>query len=929
MTPGDSQGAPHGLYERERELATIDRLIDDAAAGNGRIALIEGPAGIGKSRLLRAARHRAAEGGRVTVMHARCSELERDFSFGTVRQLFESAGAEQAVPHLRGNGNGNGAELTTPDDAQQAEGSFAALHALYWATLELGESQPLLLAIDDVQWSDVPSLRFVDYLAHRIERAPVLLVLALRSTDPGTDAALIADIATDPLCETIRPAPLGATAVAALVNERLGTADPAFLAACEEAAAGNPLLLHHLLTALEDEGVRPSATSAGVVRRIGSRAIARVVLSRLARLPAASAAVARGVATLGESSSIPALATLTGLDESTVAHAATALTRAEILRGEAPFGFVHALVRDAVYQDVAAGDRELAHARAATLLRAAGASEDEVAAQLVHAARRGDPETVTLLRAAARRALQRGGPESAVAYLRRALEEPPPPGQRVTVQIELGLAAADWNAPTAVEYLQPAYEQLEDPFQRMRATAALAVGLMFVGGATEAGQIARRAADALPDALEDERQGLQALAMMTVFFGGDPTAALELADGYTRLPPNAGYGARYLAAVVAFMWAAGGRRPLADSEALILAALDDGALRETADGFVWSVVIMSLHLCGSERTKEFADQARSVAYRRGSSFAYGTIEQWRGCHLLNSDLPEAGDALRQAVALQATWGTDVRGGTWARAYLCRCAIAVGELDGAREALGAEPYEQDTSDGSTLWRAAAGELALAEERWDDALVLARHVKQAAPHNVNPDWQPWRSVAARALAGLRRREEALATMREELEIARRVASEATVGRCLRELGEMDEEDGIALLREAVATLEDTFARFDLARALVALGTRLVARGDRDEAVAALLRGRDLAFACGSPPVVAAAERQLASAGVEDMPAYAVLTPQERRIAELAATGRSDRDIAFELLLTPEAVDRHLATACTKLALSSRDELRAALA
>jgi DNA-binding CsgD family transcriptional regulator len=364
----------------------------------------------------------------------------------------------------------------------------------------------------------------------------------------------------------------------------------------------------------------------------------------------------------------------------------------------------------------------------------------------------------------------------------------------------------------------------------------------------------------------------------------------------------------------------------------MLAALDDGALLETADGLVWSAVAMTLQLCGSARTAEFAEQARSIAYRRGSTFATGCIEQWRGFHLLSSDLAEAGDALRQAVALQATWGTDVRGGTWGRAYLCQYTLAIGDVHLAREALGPAPDEHDASDGANVWRAAAGELALAERRWDDALALARRVEHAAPHNVNPDWKPWRSVAARALAGLGRRAEALTTMGEELEVARRVASDATVGRCLRELGELEGEDGVERLRAAVATLEPTPARLELARALVALGARLVADGGRDEAVVALLlRGRDLAQACGSPPLVAAAERELASAGVGDPPSEhgtAALTAQEHRIAKLAAAGHSDRDIAFELLLTPEAVDRHVARACAKLAVVGREELRAAL-
>ena len=115
----------------------------------------------------------------------------------------------------------------------------------------------MLLAIDDLQWSDRPSLRFVAYLVRRLEGSPVLVAATLRSTEPGTDPALIAEIAADPLCEAVRPGPLGDDAVTELVTERLGEPDPRFAAACREATGGNPLLLRHLLAALEQDGVAP------------------------------------------------------------------------------------------------------------------------------------------------------------------------------------------------------------------------------------------------------------------------------------------------------------------------------------------------------------------------------------------------------------------------------------------------------------------------------------------------------------------------------------------------------------------------------------------------------------------------------------------------------------------------------------------------
>ena len=188
----------------------------------------------------------------------------------------------------------------------------------------------------------------------------------------------------------MRPGPLGEDAVIELVTERLGEPDPRFAAACREATGGNPLLLRHLLAALEQDGVAPSAAGAAAVREIGTRAVSRTVLLRLSRLPEDAVAVARAVAVLGDSSGLPAVAALTGLDEATVARAAGELARADILRAETPLGYVHPLVRDAVHLDVPAGEREAARPcrrRAGGRRRAA----QEVAAQLLHAPRRGTP----------------------------------------------------------------------------------------------------------------------------------------------------------------------------------------------------------------------------------------------------------------------------------------------------------------------------------------------------------------------------------------------------------------------------------------------------------------------------------------------------------------------------------------------------------
>ncbi len=381
--------SPSGLVERDREVALLDRLLAGAAAGEGRAVLVEGPPGIGKSRLLTELRRRAAGAGAV-VLNARAGELETEFPFGVVRQLFEAAVGDPralagaaAPAHVVFDAPGSG--------PPGGDASFAALHGLYWLALNLAAEQPLLLEVDDLHWCDRPSLRFLAYLVRRLEGQPILVTASVRTGDPPTDPALLSEIAGDPATAHVKPGPLSEPAVGELVALRLGAApDAAFREACHRTTGGNPLLVRQLLSALEADAVKPDSAHADVVRAIGSRAVSSSVLLRLARLPGEASAVARAVAVLGEHAVLPAVAGVAGLDEAQVAATLAALARAEILRAESPPGFVHPLVRDAVYQGLPLGQRELLHARAAEVLRDLGAALDQVAGQLMLTHPRGD-----------------------------------------------------------------------------------------------------------------------------------------------------------------------------------------------------------------------------------------------------------------------------------------------------------------------------------------------------------------------------------------------------------------------------------------------------------------------------------------------------------------------------------------------------------
>ena len=183
--------------------------------------IVEGPAGIGKTQLLTEARRRAPEAG-LRVLSARGGELEREYAFGVVRQLFEPALASpDARERLLAGAAAPAGTLFEPvavEASPEADSSFAVLHGLYWLTVNLSAEQPLLLAIDDLHWCDRASLRFLAFLVRRLEGLPVLASRASARPSPASTPALLVELLGDPLTVPLQPRPLSETAVGELVR---------------------------------------------------------------------------------------------------------------------------------------------------------------------------------------------------------------------------------------------------------------------------------------------------------------------------------------------------------------------------------------------------------------------------------------------------------------------------------------------------------------------------------------------------------------------------------------------------------------------------------------------------------------------------------------------------------------------------------------
>jgi DNA-binding CsgD family transcriptional regulator/tetratricopeptide (TPR) repeat protein len=924
-------GAP--LLERERELEEFERLRAAARRGEGAAAVVEGPAGIGKTRLLAAAGE-GAEG--LEVLRARASELERDFPFGVVRQLFEpvlfAAGEEQRSRLLAGAG-GLAERVLSGSAAADGGGSgdpFAVLHGLYWFTANLAGLGPVLLLVDDAQWADAASLRWLSFLLHRLEGVPLALLLGVRTGEAGSEEGLLDELLSDPGVRVLQPAPLSGAGVAQLVERALGTApDPRFLRACQQATAGNPFLVRELLVVLTAQGVTPTADHAAVVGQLSSSRVGRSVRARLRRLPTPGLELARAVSVLGDGCELPVAATLAELGERAATQAADALVAASILAPSRPLAFVHPLVRASVYGELGAGERSDWHRRAARTLGAGGAAPDRVAVHLLPSNPRGDAEAVATLRLAAASASGRGAPEVSVTYLRRAFAEPAPDELRAVLAYELGSAALRaGDLELAIEQLRVAVHGLPEAGRRAPAADELTSALILLQRAEEAVAELTEVINQLPEGERERGLRLQATRL---------AAALANVEAWRRRRAS---GTRFVVK---------GTQPVTTGERLQLV---EQALNAVREGTAASARELALRALGHRELLEdpgpespafwglpavllmahaYEDAARVCgeaiewARRHGSQPAFALHAQFRA--FASMKLGALDDAEADAVSgLQHAAIPRPIGLTALGVVL----VERGRLGEAEELLTQERFGRRSVRVPWFLEARA-RVHAAGGRLDEALEeLFECGRIEQDWDVRtPAFSTWRASAAPLLASRGRHDEAIGLAREELERCRAFAAPGPTGAALRTLGTLTDGDaGLALLEEAVEVLRPSPERLELARALLEQGAALRRGGRRAGAREPLRRALELARGCGAEVLAACAHDELVAAGArprrDPTESRSRLTASELRVARLAADGLTNREIAQALFVTEKTVETHLRSVFRKLAIGSRSQL-----
>ncbi|WP_433034522.1 AAA family ATPase [Actinomycetospora sp. CA-053990] len=310
-----------GVLERDHELAVLSDVLRAAASERGGLVWVEGPAGIGKTRLLDAARERAAALG-MTVLAARAARLERDFAFGVVRGLFETLVARR--PGLLAGAARLAAPVVSSGPASPPGGDTdagSALHGLYWLTANLAEAGPVLLVVDDAHVADAASLRAIAYLARRVSELGVAIVLGAQPPAVHTASPLVDALREAGTTTVLRPAPLSRDGIEALVRCRFaGSPDPSFTAACHEVTGGNPLLVHALLAAVAEAGGDADRAGAETVAALAPAVVATFVARRLRESGTEAATVARAVALLDGRAELRHVVAVSGLDPAVVSR---------------------------------------------------------------------------------------------------------------------------------------------------------------------------------------------------------------------------------------------------------------------------------------------------------------------------------------------------------------------------------------------------------------------------------------------------------------------------------------------------------------------------------------------------------------------------------------------------------------------------------
>ncbi|MFD7710471.1 ATP-binding protein [Streptomyces sp. NPDC059786] len=947
------------LFERDSELTAADQALaeltgvrpdggEPSERPRGALLAFAGRAGLGKTTLLAEIRRRATALG-CTVLAARGGDQEQGVAFHVARQLLQPRLVGLTASELRSSlgswyaivGPALGlcapAEGAPPDQQGLRDG-------LDWVLTHLAVRRaPMVLALDDAHWADPESLSWLAAFAPRAEELPLLLVVAYRPEELPDHAESFRRLPGRAGQRPLDLEPLSAAAVAGLVRESLGTqADDAFCRECWAVTAGNPFEAVELTAKVHDRGLAPTEAGAHLLRDLAAAVKGRGLIARLERLGTSTVRFAWACAVLGTEIRPALAAAVAGLGAEEAADAADTLRGARVLTGAGTLEFVHPLIATAVYRAIPGGFRVALHGQAAWCVVDAGLGPSAAARHLLETHPEGDTWVVGQLRAAAQETRRAGAPETARRYLARALREPPPFEDRAAVLYELGCASLLTEPATTVNHLRAALaETVNDPELRHHIVYRLSQVLAHSDRLVEASETLAREIKVTAD--PHVRLRMQAEQFMWDAFRADEPAHPARSRRLTRLADRLGgrdLTERYIIGLRA--WDAtlrGEPAPVAlrHAERALAGGL---GWAEAERGFEVPVLVAL--------TFTYADRPGRTEELFAAGIADFEAQGWHGGHLSfgytllgyvryrRGRLAEAEDFVRAGLRLSERVGPGTPAHWYAVGVLIEVLLARGRI--AEAARTAEEYAFAAPfpaavvfpDAQTVH----GELLLARGLTGDAAAeLAAAGRRLDPRGMrNPAWCPWRLHLARAERH-DAPDRAIGTAGEAVGRARQFGTPSGIGQALRAVAEVSTGSArVKLFEESVTHLERSPAGYELACALVALGTELRRTGRPAEAAEPLYRGLDAAVQCGADGLADDARDELAAAGLRPRRLHGTetdtLTARERTAAALTVQGLSEARTAEELRTDVPTVVRLLSAVYRKVG-TDRTGLAAALA
>ncbi|MQA73147.1 MAG: AAA family ATPase [Solirubrobacterales bacterium] len=955
---GRPEGAISPLVGRADEVVRLELALGELKEGRPRLLEIVGEPGIGKTRLLDELCLRADRAG-LTTLRARAAQAEQSVPFAPFVTALDDhvAGAadrcreelsEAAVGEL-GAIFGSLGDLGAVSPHQAAPERFHA-HRAVRALLELlARKEALVLALDDLHWADDASLELIAHLLRNPPRGPVLIAFARR---PGVlegrpRDALDAAVREGELWR-LEPGPLAAEHARTL----LGALGRSLAEAARREAGGNPFYLEQL--AAHPAALMPTTATAGASESDLPASVGAALGAEIESLGGATRLALHGAAVAGDPFEPELAAQAAELDRSTLLDALEIALDHDLVQPDEDarrLGFRHPIVRRAIYADAPPGWRLDAHRRVAAALAARGASPLAQAHHVARSARVGDGAAVALLRAAAE-AARVSAPASAAHWYGEALRLL---GDRADDRLELlapmatALAAAGDFAGAQAALEQGLRSWPTDPGGgRTRLVAECAACERLLGRHAEATARLGTELERVGDA--GSADGVALLVGLTVdaFYTGDWPQARELAArahaGAEALDDRAMLAATSALMAVTSQFTSPASESLAHLDAgLELAdALPDAACAERAEAI--QCLCMAAYFLGRfPESAAQADRFLRIAKATGQGSAINTPRFGRSMALV--ELGRIAEALEDAeTALDAARLTDNPFATHnALLVVCHAATHAGELDLALAAAGeietlAAGLEANTMTAGGAWIRAE---ALLECGLRERCEAPLRSSLAGPAPVAP-FVRTRSLELLVACALERGDHA-----EAAELAGTIERQAH-GRPLGEalgrrawgavlLARGDAPGAVAAAREAIAGLEEIGAALEAERSRILLGRALAAGGERQAAIRQLETARERLAEFGAHRDREGAERELRRLGARfGRPGAATrdggvgaLTAREREVAELVATGRTNKQVGAALFVSDKAVEKHLSSVYAKLGIPGRGALGAALA